>query len=433
MIPVKLKLSHFTSYGENPPELDFTKFKLAAISGLNGAGKSSLLDAITWCIWGTSRAGDSSDGLIHAGADEMLVEFSFELDGHVYIVKRRRSKKRGGSTALELWSNQHNLTEGTMKATQEKIINTLHLTFETFTNSSYLRQGHADEFTTKGPTDRKRILADILGLAHYERLEEKAKEKVKDTQSKLTLLDYHLLEIEAELSQKQDWEKSLSLAEEEAKKIEKQLQSCEALIKEIHKEHQVISSTIKSFEEKKSQIETVKKELTDIHLQISLKEKAKQEFQNVLKQKEEIEKNHQELEKLQEKRKQLEIKRSDLIKTKDQLVGVQKILTQREEKRAQAIKLLEIDIKKFQTENEQVLNQIKHLADHKSTCPTCGQSIKDDVSKEIVLENRKKIDKNAAEIKQLEEKAKKYQARRPKTVFIAIVNSNTRKFVQTSL
>ncbi len=170
MIPVKLKLSNFTSYSENPPELDFTKFKLAAISGLNGAGKSSLLDAVTWCVWGTSRAGDSSDSLIHSGANNMSVEFSFELDSHIYTVKRRRSKKGNGSTALELWGNSYNLTEGTIKTTQEKLINILHLTFETFTNSSYLRQGHADEFTTKGPTDRKRILADILGLNHYDQL-----------------------------------------------------------------------------------------------------------------------------------------------------------------------------------------------------------------------------------------------------------------------
>src|SRR3989344_7403531 len=128
MVPTNLKLSNFTSYGENPPELDFTKFKLAAISGLNGAGKSSLLDSITWCLWGTSRAGDSSDDLIHLGAEEMQVEFSFELDGHIYTIKRRRIKKGGGSTALELWSGStsspqaHNLTEGTIRATQEKII-----------------------------------------------------------------------------------------------------------------------------------------------------------------------------------------------------------------------------------------------------------------------------------------------------------------------
>ena len=125
MIPVSLKLSNFTSYGEKVPELDFTKFKLAAISGPNGAGKSSLLDAITWCLWGWSRAGDSGDDLIHLGAKEMWVEFSFELDGHEFKVIRQRNLSHGGSTNLEFWSGRNNLTEGTIKATQQKIIDSL--------------------------------------------------------------------------------------------------------------------------------------------------------------------------------------------------------------------------------------------------------------------------------------------------------------------
>ena len=134
----------------------------------------------------------------------MFVEFSFELDEHLYTVKRARLLSRGGTTSLELWSGSHNLTEGTIKATQQKIIDLLHLTIETFTNSSFLRQGHADEFTTKGPTERKRILSDILGLSHYDFLEQKAKDMSKDVQTKLQLLQYQLLEIEAELAQKND-------------------------------------------------------------------------------------------------------------------------------------------------------------------------------------------------------------------------------------
>ena len=49
MIPIKLRLSGFTSYRE-PVEIDFSGFDLACISGPNGAGKSSLLDAITFAL-----------------------------------------------------------------------------------------------------------------------------------------------------------------------------------------------------------------------------------------------------------------------------------------------------------------------------------------------------------------------------------------------
>lgn len=403
MIPTSLKLSNFTSYGQTPPELDFTKFKLAAISGLNGAGKSSLLDSITWCVWGTSRAGDSSDDLIHLGAAQMNVEFSFELDGHIYTVKRERRKKGGGSTALELWSNSHNLTEGTIKSTQQKIIDTLHLTFETFTNSAYLRQGHADEFTTKGSTDRKRILADILGLDHYDKLEEKAKEKSKEAQTRLTLLAYQLLEIEAELSQKNQREKELNLAEQEAKLAEQQIKKIEIEIKEIESDYNKIASQLKVFEERKTQIVATEKELQDLRLQVELKEKAQEEFKQILEQKDLIEEKNSKLLKLQESKKELEIKRSGLIKLKDEWAKLQKIIIGLEERRNSKITQLEVEIKKSQTQNEQLEEELSHLKSEKNTCPTCGQAINKERNLEIIKLNQQKLDENNIKIKELQD------------------------------
>ncbi len=412
MIPVNLKLSNFTSYGENPPELGLTKFKLAAISGLNGAGKSSLLDSITWCVWGASRAGDSSDELIRLGQNEMFVEFSFELDGHLYTVKRRRSKKGGGSTSLEFWSNSHNLTEGTIKVTQQKIIDTLHLNFETFSNSSYIRQGHVDEFTNKGPTDRKRILADILGLDHYDKLEEKAKEKSKEAQTQLQLMDYQMLEIEAELSQKQEREKSLSLAEEEKREVESQLRNLETLIRTITERYQKINIQLKTLEEKRTQLENIGKEISNLELQMELKERAKQEFQSILEKKEAIEQAYKKLQVLQKKQKVLDEKRSQLIKVKDELVGIQKIIKVREEKRTSAINKVEIDIKQSQTQNESLQKQIDHLNGRKDLCPTCGQPIGERNKKKIIEESRKEIDKNNKEIEKLKLVIEKYKSTR---------------------
>ena len=59
MIPINLRISGFLSYLD-PVELDFSIIELACISGHNGAGKSSLLDAITWSLFGEAR-GKSND------------------------------------------------------------------------------------------------------------------------------------------------------------------------------------------------------------------------------------------------------------------------------------------------------------------------------------------------------------------------------------
>lgn len=415
MIPIKLKLSNFTSYTQSP-ELDFTKFKLAAISGLNGAGKSSLLDAITWCVWGSSRAGDSSDALVRLGQTEMYVEFSFELDGQVLTVKRKRIKKSGGNTALELWSGSkdepqtHNLTEGTIKATQQKIVDSLHLTYETFTNSSFIRQGHADEFTMHGPTDRKRILADILGLDHYDRLEEKAKEKIKEAQIKLTLLEYQILEIEAELSQKEQRQKQFDKLQEDVEIAKGKTKDSEEQVQKTELQKQTIEVTVKTLLEKKQRFESLRKELAELKLQIDLKEKSKSEYQTILDDKQLIEKSYGQLTTLKDARQKLENKRSQLLELKNDLTEIEKVIDAREDKRKNAIAQLEIQIKEFQTKNEQLEIQNKKLSDNKAVCPTCGQTIDERLNNELLETNRLQIKINNSSLAEIANKIEKFRA-----------------------
>jgi len=105
MIPIKLSLHNFMCYRDNVPPLSFDGIHTACISGDNGNGKSTLIDAITWALWGKTRA-KSDDDLIHLGQTEMGVEFDFAIGGQPYriIRKHARPKKRGGQgrTLLEL-------------------------------------------------------------------------------------------------------------------------------------------------------------------------------------------------------------------------------------------------------------------------------------------------------------------------------------------
>jgi exonuclease SbcC len=54
MIPLRLELTNFLSYRDTAV-LDFNGIHLACISGANGAGKSTILDAMTWALSGQSR------------------------------------------------------------------------------------------------------------------------------------------------------------------------------------------------------------------------------------------------------------------------------------------------------------------------------------------------------------------------------------------
>ena len=90
MIPVHLHLSGFLSYLD-PVDVDFESFDLACISGQNGAGKSSLLDAITWVLFGEARRRD--DAIINHRADAAEVTLVFDYEDTRYRILR--SKPRG--------------------------------------------------------------------------------------------------------------------------------------------------------------------------------------------------------------------------------------------------------------------------------------------------------------------------------------------------
>ena len=80
MIPVQLSLKNFLSYNE--AHLDFSGLSTACICGANGAGKSSLLEGITWAIWGKCRA-VSEDEAISNGATDVRVDFTFKMHAEV--------------------------------------------------------------------------------------------------------------------------------------------------------------------------------------------------------------------------------------------------------------------------------------------------------------------------------------------------------------
>ena len=74
MIPIKLTITGFLSYRDTV-ELDFTSFDLACISGSNGAGKSSLLDAFTWALFGQARKHDDSVINLQSSLAEVALDF----------------------------------------------------------------------------------------------------------------------------------------------------------------------------------------------------------------------------------------------------------------------------------------------------------------------------------------------------------------------
>ncbi|MBI1282497.1 MAG: AAA family ATPase [Anaerolineaceae bacterium] len=291
MIPIRLELKNFLAY-RSPDPVRFDGIHLACLIGANGAGKSSLLDAITWALWGEARA-KRDDELVHMGQSDMLVQLDFEQEGTNYRVIRRRSRKGRGTGALDLFSvvdgQPNTLSEPSIRETQDKINRLLRLDYETFTSSAFLQQGKADAFTTKAPSQRKQILSDILGLAQWERYEEAAKETLKTIASELSVIEQRIKDIDEELAKEPRLKQILNEAEAAQQEAEAALKVAEEKLAEVADS----PAQMKAAQERKAEVERHRRErerdMQAIITDITRQEARIADYQAVIARREEIE------------------------------------------------------------------------------------------------------------------------------------------------
>ena len=219
MIPVALRLKNFMSYGSDAPVLDFEQFQVACLSGRNGQGKSALLEAITWSLWGEARKSSGGhkpdDELVRIGSREMQVEFVFDIEGERYRVVRSYRRSASGKTSrpdLELHVREASngeyrpLTGASMRETQRHIDTVVGLDYDTFINSAFLLQGRSDEFTKKRPSERKDILSRILNLSRYELLHEMAAGYERDARKSIEQADLDTQRLIQGLETEPEWQ-----------------------------------------------------------------------------------------------------------------------------------------------------------------------------------------------------------------------------------
>lgn len=243
MIPVVLKLRNFMSYGEDVPALDFSEFHVACLTGKNGHGKSALLDAITWALWGQARkttgAITPDEGLLRIGCSEMEVELVFDLEGNRFRVIRKYAKtKKSGKRSLEFQffdptsGTFRPLTEGGIRATQQKINDVLRMDYDTFINSAFILQGRADEFTQKSPGERKAILANILGLSRYDELSRLAKDKANQASKQEAVLEDRMVRHQEEIANEEQYSSALQDVNAQLQEVQENSERYRQLIAE---------------------------------------------------------------------------------------------------------------------------------------------------------------------------------------------------------
>jgi len=292
MVPVRLQLRNFLSYGDNPPqEIDLQGVHMAALVGNNGAGKSALLDAITWALFGKARSGN--DQLLRQGANEMSVTFEFEVEGQLYRVRRRFSRKsRTHTVVLEQQLDGKRwrpiVTESKVRAVDEEIQRLLGMDYDTFVNTVFMPQGRSGEFMNLDPSERRDLLAQLLGLEDYEKLAEKARERAKTLSGQISEGEKHLKDIESELSQKPQIVAEFEKKQRERDHAEQVLRQMDEEIAHVQRTRENLLAVKARLELLRSEKQTIQKQIESDQKDLNELEVQLQRWQKVLAQEAQI-------------------------------------------------------------------------------------------------------------------------------------------------
>jgi len=335
MIPTSIQLRNFLCYRDNVPRLSFEGMHIVCLSGDNGNGKSALLDALTWALWGKARARD--DELIHFGRTEMEVEFEFELGSNQYRVIRKRSLKAGPKRTqsiptLEFQVNNQGkyeaITGNSIPDTQRKIIDVLRMDYDTFVNSAFLRQGRADEFTLKDPAERKKVLADILGLGYYDELEERARAAARKCEQELRELASAVREIDFQVVRRPEYEKELEQIQGEVSALETAVGALNSELEALKSRRGELELTHKRSLDLRARIDQARRELAEIQSQVKEQQRRMAEYERVISTAEGIEQRYAGLAGARSENDELTRKLSELMALKDRENALERALAE---------------------------------------------------------------------------------------------------------
>jgi exonuclease SbcC len=374
--------------------VDFSSFELACISGANGAGKSSLLDAITWALFGQARKRD--DSLIHTHPDVKAAEviFVFQYENQTYKVQRTlprgkssmlelQIRAESGSNGDEVWRS---LSEHSIRETQARIFEILRLDYETFINAAFFLQGKADQFAQQPSGKRKEILGNILGLELWETYRERAAERRKDTDRDLASKNGQIHEIDLELSEESE-------RKERLKELENQLESLSQLRKQQEVTLERQKQLTASLEQQRLLVETMNNSLNwSLSNQQGLKKrledrKGEQDsYLSLLERADEIDRTYSEWKKLQKDLEMMEV--------------VAEKFREHEKERQPLINKLGIEQARLEQELKAFLSEQENLKIYEESLPQLEKEYANLQSSIVVLEDKiKERDRLNEEIK----------------------------------
>ena len=167
---------------------------LVGVYGLNGAGKSALIESIRFALYGKSRT--QMDEVRTAGVNaECIAEVEFEHEGHLYVV-RRTITGSNSQVKAEAHANGQQVAEG-VRDTSRYVHSILGMSDAAFRASVFAEQKQIAAFSEQTPAERRKLVLQLLGITPLDAARDLARKDAKATQEQFQRLRSVLPDLDA--------------------------------------------------------------------------------------------------------------------------------------------------------------------------------------------------------------------------------------------
>ena len=195
MRPERLELEGFTVFRE-PTEIDFAGADLFALTGPTGSGKTSVIDAITFALYGAVARYDDAKlvrDVISKGLTEARVRLDFAVgDEQLTAVRVVRATATGATTKEARLERGDEVLASDARGMTTEVAGLLGLGFGQFNTCVVLPQGDFARFLHEKRADRQDLLVTLLDLGVYEEVGKVARQRATAAQAELTVFEREL-------------------------------------------------------------------------------------------------------------------------------------------------------------------------------------------------------------------------------------------------
>jgi exonuclease SbcC len=298
MIFKQLQLQNFKSHVNTT--IDFQP-GISIIVGENGAGKSTIFEAISFALFKQHTAKKINDLIkssnVHKNNEKMSVKLDFLVNGKEYEIKRSKTKTNSTSELYEKIGDRFQKIVSGDQEVNKEIQAILEMDGELFLNAIYVRQGEIADLVSKTPAQRKQLIGKLLKLEELETA-------WKNSLPLITEYDKKAAEIKGKLSSETELNYELKTKKQELDNLNKKGSEAELKLEELNKEHDEKATAKGQMETEKGIYEALKTNLANEIDNAKTLMEDKKELQN---QADEIVRNEAEMLRLEKYSKKLPI------------------------------------------------------------------------------------------------------------------------------